>query len=316
MSKKKESIKINIQKPFIKWVGGKTQIIDDVIASFPSEINNYHELFLGGGSVLLAILSLKKQGVIKINNKIYAYDLNHLLINLYKHIQTEKDAIFNYITQYKTEYDSIKGEVVKGKNRELPPHETKEDAMKSKPAYYYWLRNKFNNMDKNTVEYSAIFIVINKLCFRGVYREGKKGYNVPFGHYKTTPTIITKEELDNISELIKDVEFIKSDFNDSIIKAEPGDFVYMDPPYAPESSKSFVGYTADGFDLNTHKKLFEEIKKLAGKNIKFSMSNARVDLVTDTFKEEDGYIYKNIIARRAINSKDPSDVTTEVIIRN
>jgi DNA adenine methylase len=89
------------------------------------------------------------------------------------------------------------------------------------------------------------------------------------------------------------------------------DFVYLDPPYAPENSKSFVGYVADGFNLETHKLLFDEIKKF--RNIKFVMSNAKVDLVTNNFKE---YNCDDIIARRAINSKKPGSTTTEVIIYN
>ena len=83
-----------IQKPFLKWVGGKTQIIQKIISKIPNEMNNYHELFLGGGSVLFAVLSLQKQNKIKIKKKIYAYDVNEKLINVYKHIQNYKDELF------------------------------------------------------------------------------------------------------------------------------------------------------------------------------------------------------------------------------
>ena len=113
--------------------------------------------------------------------------------------------------------------------------------------------------------------------------------------------------------MIKDVEFKKSSFTESIKNIEDGDFVYLDPPYAPENSKSFVGYVADGFGLEKHNLLFDEIKKLGERDIKFVMSNAKVDLVTDNFKE---YNCDDIIARRAINSKKPGSKTTEVIIYN
>jgi DNA adenine methylase len=96
---------IKLQKPFLKWVGGKTQIISKI----PNQINNYHELFLGGGSVLLAILSLKKQNIIVIKNKIYAYDINRDLINMYKNIQTNKEELYKFINLYIKEYDSING---------------------------------------------------------------------------------------------------------------------------------------------------------------------------------------------------------------
>ena len=105
-------------------------------------------------------------------------------------------------------------------------------------------------------------MVINKICFRGMYREGPNGFNVPYGHYKKTPTIISKQDLDSISDLIKNVNFIHSSFTTSIKNIKNNDFVYLDPPYAPESTKSFVGYVADGFSLETHKLLFNEIKKL------------------------------------------------------
>ena len=259
-----------IQKPFIKWVGGKTQLLDVIKTKIPSSMNNYHEIFLGGGSVLLMILSMQNDNKIKITNKVYAYDINKSLINVYKHIQTKKDELFTHITNYITTYDSLKGTVINRNPKTL------DEAKTSKESYYYWVRNIFNTMDeKDSVEYSAIFMFLNKTCFRGMYREGPNGYNVPYGHYKKTPTIITKEELDNVSELIKNVEFVHSDFKESIKNVEEGDFVYLDPPYAPETKKSFVNYVNDGFDLNMHKSLFDEILKFDEKKVKFLMKIGR-----------------------------------------
>lgn len=302
---KKENIKI--QKPFLKWIGGKTQIIDKIVEKFPSEMESYHELFLGGGSVLLALLSLQRENRIVIKGKIYAYDINEILINVYKNIQKNKDMLFEYVTKYITTYDKIKGDEV---NR---APKTIAEAMSSKESYYYWLRKKFNKISKNSVKHSALFMFLNKTCFRGVYREGPNGFNVPYGHYKRTPTIITKEDLYYISDLIKDVKFIQSDFRKSIQNVNQGDFVYLDPPYAPENVLSFVKYTKNGFDLDTHKRLFCDIKKLNKKGIKFVMSNSKVKLVTNSFE---GYNTDDILARRAINSKKPGSTTTEVIIYN
>ena len=298
---------IKKQKPFLKWVGGKTQIIDNVISKFPTEINNYHEIFLGGGSVLLAVLSLQNQGKIIIKQKIYAYDINETLINVYKNVQSNKKKLFKYIQQYMKMYDSLTGDTINRKPKSLA------EAKTSKESYYYWLRSKFNKMKKNTIKCSALFMVINKICFRGMYREGPNGFNVPYGHYKKTPTIITKEQLDIISELIQDVEFIHSDFRNSIQKVQKGDFVYLDPPYAPENSKSFVGYNSKGFNLQAHNDLFNMIKKFNSNEIKFVMSNAKVDLVTDKFTD---YESEDIIARRAINSKNPGSKTVEILIYN
>ena len=297
-----------IQKPFLKWVGGKTQIIHNVLDKIPKKINNYHELFLGGGSVLFAVLSLQKQGKLDIQGKIYACDINDSLIRVYKHVQNNKNDLFDYIQRYINEYDAIKGTEINRKPTTL------EEAKTSKESYYYWIRDKYNKMDeKDSVERSALFMIINKLCFRGMYREGPNGYNVPYGHYKKTPTIITKEELDTVSELMQDVVFECCGFETSIKKPVNGDFVYLDPPYAPENAKSFVGYVADGFDLDAHNCLFEGIKKLNQKKIHFAMSNAKVDFVMDNFKDCQ---YEDIVARRAINSKDPGSTTMEVIVYN
>ncbi len=297
-----------VQKPFIKWVGGKTQLLDIIKTKVPSSINNYHEIFLGGGSVLFMILSMQNDNKIKIAQKVYAYDINKSLINVYKNIQTNKDELFEYITKYITTYDSLKGTIINRRPKTL------EEAKSSKESYYYWVRNIFNTIDeKDSVEYSAIFMFLNKTCFRGMYREGPNGYNVPYGHYKKTPTIITKEELDNVSKLIKNVEFIHSDFKESIKNVKDGDFVYLDPPYAPETKKSFVNYVTDGFDLNMHKLLFDETIKLDEKKVKFLMSNSKVEMVMEKFKE---YNCQDILARRAINSKNPESTTIELLIQN
>tara|TARA_B110000259_G_scaffold188277_1_gene246161 strand:+ start:3352 stop:4251 length:900 start_codon:yes stop_codon:yes gene_type:complete len=296
------------QKPFIKWVGGKTQILNVIKSKIPQNMENYHEIFLGGGSVLFMVLSLKNENKIKIKNKVYAHDINKGLIYVYKNIQTNTEELFTYITKYINMYDSLDGIIIDRKPKTL------EEAKTSKESYYYWVRDIFNKIDDKTcVEYSAIFMFLNKTCFRGMYREGPNGFNVPYGHYKKTPTIITKEDLDIVSELIKDVEFIHSDFKKSIENVEEGDFVYLDPPYAPETKNSFVGYVSDGFDLNMHKILFEETLKLNEKKAKFLMSNSKVDLVLENFKD---YNIEDVIARRAINCKNPGSKTTEVLISN
>jgi len=308
MSETKEEYKVSnhkLQKPFLTWVGGKTQIINDIISKIPKEMNNYHELFLGGGSVLLAVLSLQKQNKILIRNKIYAYDINSDLINVYKNIQSNKEELYDMINLYINEYDSIEGDII------IRNASSIEEARTSKESYYYWVRNKYNNIDKSSIECSALFMFINKTCFRGLYREGPNGYNVPYGHYKKTPTIISKRDLDYISDLIKDVNFVNCSFTKSIKNVKDGDFVYLDPPYVPEKSNSFVGYVADGFSLETHIMLFDEIKRL--ENVKFVMSNSKVDLVVDNFKE---YNCDTVVARRVINSKKSGSATTELIIYN
>ena len=300
---------IKLQKPFLKWVGGKTQLINNIITYIPNEINNYHEPFLGGGSVLFTILSLQKEKKIKIHNKIYAYDANTNLINTYNKIKDKKDAVWKNINEHMKIYDSLTGNIINRNPNNL------DDAKSSKESYYYWLRKIYNEKKRrNTAVCAALFIILNKLCFRGVYRESKNGFNVPYGHYKTTPTIITKSELNIISELIKDVEFKVLDFSESIKKVKKDDFVYLDPPYAPETKTSFVDYTTAGFNLSQHKLLFSSLITLSKKEeFKFLLSNAKVKLVEDLFKD---YTIENITARRAIHSKKPDSTTTEVLISN
>ena len=306
-------ITMTFQKPFLKWVGGKTQIMGNIMKRFPVEINNYHEIFLGGGSVLFALLSKQKQNEITINNKIYAYDLNQALINTYKQIQTNCDDVIKHISTVITEFSAIATNTLGQRGK---PKNINEATYKStREHYYYWIREKYNTSDKNTVLSAAYFIFLNKTGFKGMYREGKNGLNIPYGQKdrKSIPGIVDEEVLKNISNLIQNVEFICSDFSNSIKCAKQGDYVYLDPPYAPVDNKSFVGYTLDGFDLDTHKKLFALVNELNEKGIKFSMSNAKVDLVV---KSLPNYNYEEIVARRAIHSRNPGSTAIEVIISN
>jgi len=303
-----------IVKPFLKWVGGKTQIIDKIIEKIPKKINNYHEPFLGGGSVLFALLSLIQQKEIELTGSIYTYDLNERLINVYNNIKNNKEELWKHLSKLINVYNSIELNSIKNENnkrKNINP-KTEEESLKSKEHYYYYIRHLYNKSDDSIV-ISAMFIFLNKTCFRGVYRESKNGFNVPFGNNKN-PTIMSKDIIDNISKLIQNVEFIKSSFEETLSKKfKKGDFLYLDPPYAPENNKSFVGYTKDGFTYENHTSLFEKIKLLNNKKIKFIMSNASVDLVLDNFNY---CTIENVKARRAINSKKPGSTTTEVIVYN
>ena len=270
-------------------------------------MDNYHELFLGGGSILFALLKNIADTNIIVNKKIYAYDLNETLINMYKNIQKNPKEILIKITKIITEYYDIKGKEINRKPKTL------DDAKTSQESYYYWIRSEFNKLnqeDKNKPIGSAYFIFLNKTCFRGVYREGPNGFNVPFGHYKT-PEIINEEHLNRISELIKDVIFTHSDFEESFENIKNKDFVYLDPPYVPENATSFVGYTADGFNLEKHEKLFNLCK-----DYNFVMSNSDVKLVNESFADKEKYDIKIISCKRSINSKKPGSKTNEVIIKS
>ena len=312
-------MKSNYTKPLIKWIGGKTQIIDLVIKKFPREINNYHEPFLGGGSVLFALLDNIKSNKIKIkeNGSINAYDFNETLINIYKNIKTNFDGLYDEIKKYIDIYNSIPvdNEEINRKPKNL------EEAIVSQESYYYWIRiqfNKLSQLEKNSLIGSSYFIFLNKTCFRGMYREGPNGFNVPFGNYKN-PEIINYEHLKYVSDLIQPVNFVHSSFENSFTKFNKEDFkedfVYLDPPYAPETEKSFVGYTADGFSLEQHNLLFKLMKESQENQVKFLMSNADVDLVKNSFSNPI-YTIEIISCKRSINSKKPNSKTNEVLISN
>ncbi len=257
-------------------------------------MNNYREIFIGGGSVMMRVLEEEREGRIRIEGGIYGYDINESLIWMYKNIQKRPKELYNKIKEYKEEYERV------------------ED----KEGYYYKIRREYNEMRKRKkIENAALFIMLNKLGFRGMYREGKNGYNVPYGNYKN-PEIINLEHLEKMSELIKKVKFRRYEFNKSINKAEENDYLYLDPPYYPDKNfkTAFVKYNQEGFDEEKHKELFNLIKEKGNnKRIKFMMSNNEVENVIMNFKD-----YTKIIleCKRKINSKKPNSKTNELLIKN
>ena len=275
-------------KPPLKWVGGKTQHLNDLLPRFPRVIRDYHEPFLGGGSVLLAVLSARQAGTIVITGGIYASDINPHLITLYQMIQRDVFGLTNI----------LKG-LCEGYTTTSQPE-----------AYYYAVRDQFNSPIA-PIERAARLIFLNKTGFRGLYREGPNGLNVPFGHYQN-PLIYDPAHLTQVAELIQPVVFMTQPFTAALagFTAPTGeDFVYMDPPYAPENATSFVGYVADGFC--DHKALFGVCQQIP----RFIMSNANVPLVREGLSGWSGITIDVIQSRRAINSKRPDAQTTEVIIQ-
>jgi DNA adenine methylase len=267
-------------KPLLKWVGGKTQILSDVLEHFPRKIKTYHEPFLGGGSVLLAILS--EASSIEVEN-VCASDNNPHLIAFYKQVQDNPELLHAALELLFKKYD---------------------ESGDRKEAYYYEQRTRFRELPP-CVEKCALLLFLNKTCFRGLYREGPSGFNVPYGHYKTTPKCPTLGELRTMQKLFSKVEFRVCDFSEALSRVQSGDFVYADPPYAREKKTSFVGYNTNGYD---EQKLFQELEK-----VMFCMSNANVPCVTEFFKEYKTFYIK---ARRAIHSKNPDTTTTEVLVTN
>lgn len=275
--------------PILKWIGGKRKLFKHIFSFFPRKIMNYHELFIGGGSVLLGLLEAQKRNEIIVEKNIYAYDSNPILIAFYKQIQTD--------------YNKLYKEVLKLKNHliSLPSDEEKS-------LYYYNIRTLYNNSEIN-LEKIAMFIFLNKTCFRGLFRLNKSGkFNVPYGNYKN-PEIINEQHLKNISELIKDVKFICCDFED-VKNIKKNDFVYMDPPYVPAQKNGFVSYSKNGFVQEKHEALFKICNKM---KCKWILSNSNTETVKNALKN---FNIEEITARRAINSTNPASSIKEVIIYN
>lgn len=271
-----------ITKPLLKWIGGKNQIINTILNKFPSEINNYHELFLGGGSVLLALLSYQQNNIIQVKGKIYAYDINEPLINFFINVQKYPLELFEKIQQIILEFN-------KQDNKD----------------YYYYIRNKYNKFkNKNNIEGSALFLFLNKTCFRGVFRISNNGFNVPYGNYNN-PNIINKAHLLEVSKLIQNVIFKHYDYKESIQLIKDDDFVYLDPPYF----NTYNNYTNNKF--YEHKQLFDLCKK---SKFNFLMSNSDILFVRESFNNY--YIKTLYNCKRKINSKNPNSVINELLISN
>jgi DNA adenine methylase len=279
-------------KPPLKWVGGKTQLLPTLLNAFPHTITNYHEPFLGGGSVLLATLAAAAAGTIQIAGKVYASDLNPHLINFYTNLQQHTTLLIGAIRRLADLYL----------------------AAADKEAFYYDIREKFNTDPTDSPAKSLLaaarFLVLNKTCFRGLYREGPRGFNVPFGNYMT-PAFPSAEELREVAALICDVVFACQPYTTSLTAVREGDFVYLDPPYVPITDTSFVGYTKSGFSEEHHRGLFALTRSLPAP---FLMSNALAPIIEEAFPTTT-YLIDRIECRRAINAKNPGATATEVLIR-
>ena len=276
-------------KPFIKWVGGKGQLLPEINKLYPIElgknINKYAEIFLGGGAVLFDILSKYKL------DEVYISDKNLELINTYKSIRDNIDILIKSLKEMEEEYISLDDE--------------------DRKIYYYEKRQKYNklkiNIEENNIEKASLFIFLNKTCFNGLYRVNKKGeFNVPMGAYKN-PKICDKENLKNVSMALKNVKIIYADYRESESFIDEKTFVYIDPPYRPlNTSSSFTSYTENDFSDKEQIELAEYIDLLNKKGAKIVISNSdpKNNNTDDNFFDE---LYKNyninrVKATRMLNS--------------
>lgn len=292
-------------KPFIKWAGGKGQLLKEIKKLYPFEnkkIDKYAEPFIGGGAVLFDILTnydIKKA---------YISDVNKELINIYKVIQNKAEDLITFLKKFEEDYLPLENE------------ERKEYYLQKREEYNNW-KKKYNAENIEEMG-AALFIFLNKTCFNGLYRVNKKGeFNVPMGAYKK-PLICDEENLRNISILLKNVEIICADYTKSENFIDENTLVYFDPPYRPlTETASFTSYTEFSFNDEEQIRLAEFIKTLNSKNIKVILSNSDPKNVNqdDNFFDDlyKGFNIRRIGASRMINSKGSSrGRITELLINN
>ncbi|MGN0803931.1 MAG: DNA adenine methylase [Candidatus Coproplasma sp.] len=290
-------------KPFVKWVGGKSQLLGELEKMIPTDgekvLTKYVEPMVGGGALLFNILSKYDF------EKIYISDINAELINSYKAIKNNIDALVARLKELQCVY--------------LPMDEN------GRKDFYYYSRDRFNNIElnsSNSVEKAGLFIFLNKTCFNGLYRVNKKGkFNVPIGSYKN-PCICDEDNLRNVSKALQNVEIVCGDYSLSKSVIDNQSFVYIDPPYRPISQTSaFTSYNSNAFDDNEQIRLAKFINEINETGAKIVLSNSDPKNVNeeDTFFEElySSYKIKKVEANRMINSKsDGRGKIKELLICN
>ena len=293
-----------VAKPFLKWAGGKGQLLNKFEEMYPQELINgeidtYIEPFVGGGAVLFDVLQKYKV------KKAVIVDLNKELINCYRCIKADANELINHLKTLQSEFLPLSDE--------------------NRKDYFLKVRNRYNEIHLNgkyDFEKAADFIFLNKTCFNGLYRVNSKGeFNVPFGKYKN-PLICDSENLILINKLLQNVEIRFGDYSicEEYVNEKP--FIYFDPPYRPLiENSSFVGYDKSGFNDNNQKELAEFVKKLDKQNCLVMLSNSDPKNTNpdDNFFDElyKGFEIDRIFAKRMINCQaDKRGDITEIVVRN
>lgn len=272
-------------KPFIKWAGGKSQLLSEIRTKYPQKIERYCEPFVGGGAVLLDVLANYNPNEVIIN------DINAALINTYQQVQSNVDALISQLSKMQSEFWKADSELRK--------------------TLYTDNREKFNsliNCNDNNLDKAALFIFLNKTCFNGLYRVNRKGlFNVPIGSYKKPP-ICDAENLRYISTLLQNVEIKCGDYKDCAEFIDGNTFVYIDPPYRPLTvTASFTSYNENEFGDQQQIELGHFIDEITEKGAKVVASNSDPKNADDTDNFFDDlyakYNIDRVSAKRMINSK-------------
>ncbi len=274
--------------PFVKWAGGKGQLLSQFEAYFPTNFRRYIEPFVGGGAVFFHLYS---QGRLA-GKPVVLIDRLEELINCYRVIQKQVEDLIAAIQTHE-------------------PH--KRDA-----GYFYQVRDWDRQPDyaqRSDVERAARFVFLNRTCYNGLYRVNRRGeFNVPFGRYRN-PTLCDVGNLRAASQALQGVTLLVGDFSRCLELAEPGDFVYLDPPYHPLSdTANFTSYTSGDFGVKEQRRLAALFQELDGRGCQIMLSNSYTGLVRELYS---GYEQIQVQASRAISSKgDGRGPIPELLVMN
>ena len=278
-------ITITVPKPFVKWAGGKRQLIPVLNKQFPQKFGTYFEPFLGGGAVLFHLLSQNP------NQKCSVSDLNSDLVLTYITIRDRVEELISSLKKHSKKYSDDKN------------------------SYYYKIREQ---EPKEQIEKSSRLIFLNRTCFNGLYRVNSKGkFNVPLGRY-SNPNIVNEENLMAVSRILQSqkITITCRDFSSILGDAKKDDFIYFDPPYQPVSqTANFTSYTNRDFNFEDLKRLADLCNDLDSKGYKVILSNSNTSEVKDMFDRN--WKIKKIQVNRAINSDSKKRTGhSELVIKN
>ena len=269
--------------PFVKWAGGKRQLLSQIKERMPEKYNDYYEPFVGGGAVTFELLPANAL----IN------DINKALINAYKQICNASEAFLKAVNKLD------------------------EEMWEDGKEYYYSLREHYNDKlmkAEYDVELAALFVFINKHCFNGLYRVNGKGlFNVPYNNSRRTS--VDEGSIMEISKYLQGITITDGDFEEACKGAKKGDFVFIDSPYAPLNPTSFEAYTKEGFDIESHKRLARLYDELTARGCFCMLTNHNTRLINELYGGK-GYTIDVVGVKRMINSDASNRVGEEVIIYN
>jgi len=293
-------------KPFVKWAGGKTQLLPILLENFQYECKIYIEAFIGGGALFLTILDNLEETQIE---KIIINDINKKLITTYEVIRDNINNLIYELKNIENSYNSL-------------------ETFEEKENLFYQIRDEFNLNNTDSLKIARDFIFLNKTCFNGLYRENSKGkFNVPFGK-KEKASIFDEENLLLLSQKLnlekngkKIVEIRQGDFFSLEKEISSETFFYLDPPYRPITKNGFTDYNKSSFNDDTQKKLAEFCNKInqAGGKFLLSNSDSKVSDVNDNFFDDlyKNYCIERVEARRNINSKgNGRGKINEILVKN